>query len=428
MESFASKISRRKFLYTVGATALGTTILHGCANSSNSYQGSDKIRIGFLGQTDAAALIIAEVKGLFKKHGVNNVELVKQPSWGVTRDNLQLGSAGGGLDGAMILTPMAYQMSLGTATVNARKIPMYLMARLNTGGQGFSLSNEFKTLGAKLDTSALKEKALAAKSQGKHLRFGMTFKGGTSDLMLRYWLAAGGIDPVNDVGIITVPGPQLVSNMGIKNIDGFCVGDPHHVRLINRKYGYTAAITNEFWQDHPEKALTFHAGWVDKNPQAAKGILKAVMEAQQWCEKLENRAEMSEIISKPDWARVPVKEIVGRLEGQIDYGDDRPSVTDKNNIMRFWKNGASFPYKSHDMWFLIENQRWGMLDKDINLKKTVDEVNRSDLWREAAKELGVTAAEIPQTDSRGVETFFDGVKFDPENPSQYLNSLKIKTI
>jgi nitrate/nitrite transport system substrate-binding protein len=428
MDSFASRFSRRKFLFSAGAAALGTVVLHGCTDSPKDYTASDKIRIGFLGQTDAAALIVAQVKGLFAKHGVPNVTLVKQPSWGVTRDNLQLGSAGGGLDGAMILTPMAYQMSMGTATVNQRKIPMYLMARLNTGGQGFSVSNDYKNLDAKIDTSVLREKVQAAKAKGNHLRFGMTFRGGTSDLMLRYWLAAGGINPINDVGIITVPGPQLVSNVGIKNIDGFCVGDPHHVRLINRKYGYTAATTNEFWQDHPEKALTFHAQWVDKNPKAAKGILKAVMEAQQWCDKAENRPEMAQIISEPDWAKVPVKDILGRLQGKIDYGDGRPVVENSPNIMRYWSNNASYPYKSHDMWFLVENQRWGMLNPNIDVKKTLDGVNRSDLWREAAKELGVPAAEIPQGDSRGVETFFDGVKFDPENPSGYLNSLKIKTI
>ncbi|PSB05076.1 CmpA/NrtA family ABC transporter substrate-binding protein [Merismopedia glauca] len=428
MNHFASKFSRRQFLLSSGAAALGTIVLHGCTDSPNQYDASDTIKIGFLGQTDAAPLIIAQVKGLFAKHGVPNVTLVKQPSWGVTRDNLQLGSKGGGIDGAMVLSPMPYQMALGTATVNRQRIPMYLLARLNTGGQGFSISNEYKGLGTKLDTSVLREKVQAAKSKGNHLRFAMTFKGGTSDLMLRYWLAAGGIDPVQDVGIITVPGPQLVSNMRVKNIDGFCVGDPFHVRLINQELGYTAATTNEFWSDHPEKALAFHGKWVDKNPQAAKGILKGLIEAQQWCDRLVNRTEMAQILSEPDWAKVPVEDISDRLQGRIIYGDDRPVAENSQNIMHYWENNASFPYKSHDLWFLTENQRWGMMDSNIDVKTAINNVNRADLWREAAKEMNIPVAQIPPTDSRGVETFFDGVKFDPENTNAYLNSLKIKAI
>lgn len=256
----------------------------------------------------------------------------------------------------------------------------------------------------------------------------MTFRGGTSDLMLRYWLAAGGIDPIKDVAILVVPGAQLVSNVKVRNLDGFSVGDPWHVRLINQKLGYTASTSNEFWQDHPEKALTFRADWVDKHPKAVKAIVKAVLEAQRWCDKPENRDELCQIISGPEWAKVPVKDIVDRMEGRINYGNDRPIVQNSPNIMRYWKNNASYPYKSHDLWFLTENIRWGMLPQDLDTKKVIDAVNREDIWREAAKEIGVPTVQIPQTSSRGVETFFDGVKFDPKNSTGYLKNLKIKQV
>lgn len=443
MTQLPNRFSRREFLLTAGATALGSVFLKGCTTNSNASNQVQPIspayatetgletttaRIGFVGQTDAAPLVIAKEKGFFAKYGMTDVKLVKQQSWGVTRDNLQLGSKGGGVDGAMVLTPMPYQMALGTATVNNKKIPMYLVARMNTGGQGISVSNAYKDLNVGLDTSVLKSRADQAIAANTPLRFAMTFRGGTSDLMLRYWLAAGGIDPIKDVAILVVPGAQLVANVKVRNIDGFCVGDPWHVRLINQKLGYTATTTNEFWQDHPEKALTFRADWVDKNPQAAKAITKAVLSAQQWCDKPENRDELCQIISGPEWAKVPVKDIIDRMEGRINYGNGRQIAKNSPNIMRYWKNNASYPYKSHDLWFLTENIRWGMLPQDLDTKKVIDAVNREDIWREAAKEIGVGTDKLPQTSSRGVETFFDGVKFDPKNPTQYLNSLKIKQI
>ena len=443
MTQLQNRFSRREFILTAGATALGSVFLKGCTtnpNTSNQVQPispanatetgleTTTARIGFVGQTDAAPLVIAQVKSFFAKYGLPDIKLVKQPSWGVTRDNLQLGSKGGGLDGALVLTPMAYQLSMGTATVNNKKIPMYLVARMNTGGQGFSVSNAYKDLNVGLDTSMLKPIADQAIAAGSPLRFGMTFRGGTSDLMLRYWLAAGGINPIKDVAILVVPGPQLVANVRTRDLDGFCVGDPWHVRLINQKLGYTAATTNEFWQNHPEKALSLRADWVDKHPQTTKAILKAVMEAQQWCDKMGNRAEMAEILSQPDWAKVPVKDIKDRLEGKLNYGNNRPALETRSNIMRYWENNASYPYKSHDLWFLTENMRWGLLPQDLDTKQVIDRVNREDLWREAASEMKLPDTEIPKSTSRGVETFFDGVKFDPENPTGYLNSLKIKQI
>jgi nitrate/nitrite transport system substrate-binding protein len=441
MEHLVNQLSRRKFILTAGATAMGGLLLKGCS-TGNSGSGSTaiktanvnagggneitKARIGFIGQTDAAPLVIAKVREFFAKHGMPDVELVKQPSWGVTRDNLQIGSAGGGLDGAMVLSPMPYHMSMGTITVNNKKLPMYVVARLNTGGQGISVGNRYQDANVALDSSKIKERVDRERAAGNYLRFAHTFKGGNSDLMLRYWLAAGGIDPNQDVISLVVPGSQLVPNIRVNNIDGFCVGDPWHVRLINQKLGYTALVTNEFWQDHPEKALTFRSDWVDRHPNATKSIVMALMEAQQWCDKQENRLEMAKVISDAEWAKVPVKDVKDRLTGTINYGNNRPIAENSPNIMRYWENHASYPYKSHDLWFLTENMRWGQISTNTDAKQIIDRVNREDIWRAAAKELNLAAAQIPASTSRGVETFFDGVKFDPSNPTAYLNSLKIK--
>ncbi|MCU0534435.1 MAG: ABC transporter substrate-binding protein [Hydrococcus sp. Prado102] len=444
-----SNLSRRKFILTAGATAASTVIIHGCSSGNTSQTTTPSpaantsptaspvaasgdgpevttAKLGFIALTDSAPLIIAKEKGLFDKYGMTGVEVVKQASWPVTRDNIELGSGGGGIDGAHILTPMPYFLTMGLITKTKQPLPMYILARLNTNGQAISVSNTYKDLNVGLDNKAFKEALNKEKAAGKQeLKMAITFPGGTHDLWMRYWLAAGGIDPTNDVSVIPVPPPQMVANMKVGNMEAFCVGEPWNAQLVNQKQGYTALVTGELWKDHPEKALTMRKDWVDKNPKAAKAILMAVMEAQQWCDKPENIEEMCQIVSQDKWFKVPAADIIGRSKGEIDYGTGR---VEKNfpYAMKFWADFASYPFKSHDLWFLTENIRWGYIPPDTDTKKLVDEVNREDLWREAAKELKIADAEIPKSSSRGVETFFDGVKFDPEKPEEYLKNLKIK--
>jgi len=444
-----TKFSRRQFIITAGAATTGSLLAHGCStgpsntSASNNSTTSNTVpaaninpadapevttaKLGFIALTDAAPLIIAKEKGFFDKYGMTDVTVAKQASWAVTRDNLVLGSGGGGIDGAHILTPMPYLISLGTIT-KGNKVPMYILARLNTNGQGISLSNTYKDLNIGLDSSPLKEAFAKSKSSGKELKAAVTFPGGTHDLWMRYWLAAGGINPNQDISTIVVPPAQMVQNVKVGNMETFCVGEPWPAQTVSQGIGYTALTTGELWKDHPEKALAMRADWVDKNPKAAKAILMAVQEAQQWSAKTENKEELAEIVAKREWLKVPVKDIVGRFQGKYDYGTGRVEDYSNSLLMKFWRDNSSYPYKSHDTWFMTENIRWGYIPADTDVKKLVDAVNREDLWREAAKTLKVPDSEIPKSPSRGVETFFDGVKFDPEDPTAYLKSLKIKKV
>jgi nitrate/nitrite transport system substrate-binding protein len=384
-------------------------------------------KLGFIALTDAAPLIIAKEKGLFAKYGMTGVEVLKQASWPVTRDNLELGSGGGGIDGAHILSPMPYFMTLGTITKTKQPVPMYILARLNTQGQAISLANTYKDAKVQLKSDPLKEAFAKAKSGGKEIKAAITFPGGNHDLWTRYWLASGGIDPTQDVSVIPVPPPQMVANMKVGSMEMFCVGEPWNAQLVNQKLGYSALVTGQLWKNHPEKAFTVRKDWADKNPKAALALLKAVLEAQRWCDDPANKEEMVKIISDRQYLKVPPEDILGRLQGKVDFGDGR-TLDDPDLAMKFWRDNASYPYKSHDLWFLTEDIRWGFLPASTDTKKIIDEVNREDLWKAAAQAIGVPAAEIPTSTSRGVETFFDGVKFDPENPKAYLDSLKIKAI
>ncbi|MFM7423771.1 MAG: bicarbonate-binding protein, partial [Elainella sp.] len=158
---------------------------------------------------------------------------------------------------------------------------------------------------------------------------------------------------------------------------------------------------------------------------------KGVMEAQQWCDKPENRPELAKILSGRKFFSLDETILTSPLKGSYKMGDGQTAVDDVMKGPLFWKDtkgSVSYPYKSHELWFLTENIRWGMLPPDTDTKGLIDRVNREDLWREAAKELGVADADIPKETSRGVETFFDGVKFDPADPTAYLKSLKVKKV
>ncbi|MBM5803466.1 MAG: ABC transporter substrate-binding protein [Cyanobacteria bacterium K_DeepCast_35m_m2_155] len=432
-----SNLSRRKFLFTAVGSAAGALWLAACGGSNkpaskSTATGEDAPEVtaatlGFIALTDAAPLIIAKEKGFFAKHGMPDVKVVKQTSWAVTRDNLELGSARGGIDGAHILSPMPLLLTAGTITKTKQPLPMYTLARLNLQGQGLSVSKEF--LGDKLtiDNKAGLTKAVQrASGKGKKFKAAVTFPGGTHDLWMRYWLAANGIDPNKDADLVVVPPPQMVANMQTGTMDTFCVGEPWNQRLVNKKLGYTAAVTGELWKFHPEKAFSMRADWVDQNPKAAKALLMAVQEAQIWCEDPANLNELCEITSKDKYFKASVADIKPRLAGDIDYGDGRV-VKNSPLKMRFWSENASFPYKSHDAWFVTEDIRWGYLPANTDIDALVNKVNRADLWKEAATAIGMAKA-IPASDSRGKETFFDGVVFDPENPKAYLDSLKIKAL
>ncbi|TGG95450.1 nitrate ABC transporter substrate-binding protein [Natronospirillum operosum] len=422
-------ITRRDVVKGLSAAAAGTAIgglLPGLGSlsmaSTNGSPETTTARLGFIALTDAAPLFVALEKGFFAAHGMPDVEVLKQSSWGATRDNLVLGSRRGGIDGGHILTPMPYLMSSGAMS---DQVDVSIIARLNLAGQCISVGNEYLDLEVGTDTSQFAEALAAKRAGGDEVRAAMTFPGGTHDLWIRYWMAAGGINPNSDIATIVVPPAQMVANMRVGSMDTFCVCEPWNHQLINQGIGYTANTTGELWHNHPEKALCLRNDYIEANPNATRAILMAVMEAQIYCEQPENKEEVAQICSRRRWIHAPYADIIDRMQGNFDYGTGRV-VENHPDQMRYWNDHASYPFRSHDLWFLIENQRWGYLPQDFDNQALIDRVNREDIWREAAAELGVASADIPDSTSRGIETFFDGKVFDPEDPQAYLDSLEIK--
>jgi nitrate/nitrite transport system substrate-binding protein len=238
----------------------------------------------------------------------------------------------------------------------------------------------------------------------------------------RYWLASGGIHPDRDVALVTIPPPQMLANMKVGKIDGFCVSEPWGARAIIDGIGFTAISTQQMWRDHPEKVLAFTEEFAAKNPKTVKSIMRALLEAGRWCDKPDNRPRLAEVVAQPQYVNVPKEMILPRLLGEYDYGDGRKERDPY--AMTFFERQANFPLKSHGVWFLSQFRRWGMLKEPPDYKTVVDRVHRPDLFREVAKELAV---ETPREDMKK-ETLWDGITFDPAEPERYAKSFAIHSM
>ena len=386
-----------------------------------------KAVLGFIALTDSAPLIVAREKGFYAKHGMPDVEVVKQASWGTTRDNLVLGSAGSGIDGAHILTPMPYLISTGKVTQNNVPTPMYILARLNLDSQCISVGSEYDALKLGLDSRPFKAAIEKKKAAGNSAKAAMTFPGGTHDLWIRYWLAAGGIDPDKDIETIVVPPPQMVANMKVGTMDCFCVGEPWNEQLKNQKIGYTAITTGELWNKHPEKSFAMRADWVDKNPEgdrcAAHGRAGSGHVGRQGREPPGSGRNHGEALMD----ELPGHRCAGAAQGQVRLRQrqgrrQQPAhheVLARPRIVSISKPRAVVPHGECQMGQVHGQGR--LQDADLEGQP------RGSVARGGEGTEGAGGAD-PATTSRGVEKFFDGKVFDPANPGAYLASLAIKRV
>jgi nitrate/nitrite transport system substrate-binding protein len=375
-----------------------------------------QLRLGIIALTDCSSIVIAYEKGFFQEQGLD-VTISKEASWAVIRDKLQLGEN----QATHMLYGMPYASSMGLFGAPVK--PMIIPWVLNYNGQGITLNNEFKEKGIRTPGD-LRKLLDAEKATDKPPRtFAMTFPPGTHAMWMRYWLGAGGIDPDKDVSLITIPPPQMVANMKVGKMDGFCVGEPWNARAIADGIGFTVTTTQALWLNHPEKVCAFTAEFAEKNPKTVKAVLKALHQSSVFIDKLENRPEVADIVSRPAYINCPKEIILGRMLGKYDLGDGSGEHEDKD-YMRFFERGVNFPWKSHGVWWLTQFRRWGMVKGTPDYTRIVNQVHRPDIYREVAKEIGL---EAPAEDFKA-EKLFDGVAFDPTKPEEYAKAFAVKNV
>jgi nitrate/nitrite transport system substrate-binding protein len=225
-----------------------------------------------------------------------------------------------------------------------------------------------------------------------------------------------------DVNLVTIPPPQMVSNMRVGKMDGFCVGEPWNARAIDDGIGYTAITTQDMWKDHPEKVCAFTAEFAEKNPKTVKAVLKGLHDASVWLDDLKNRSEQCDIVSQPSYINCPKEIILGRLLGDYDYGDGR-KIQDEY-YMHFSKRNCNFPQPKYGKWWLTQFRRWGMTEGAPDYS-VVDQVCRPDLYTEAMAEIGVT----DRTLDNSPEKLFDGTTFDPAGDLEaYAKSFAVNSL
>ena len=407
-----TSLNRRTVLQaaTVGATGVSPAL-----RALVHAQGSDapekkEVKIGFIPLTDCASVVMASVMGFDKKHGVTIIP-TKEASWAGVRDKL----VNGELDFAHVLYGLVYGVHLGLA---GPKKDMAVLMTLNHNGQAITLSKKLADKGA-VNGAGLARLMAAEK---REYTFAQTFPTGTHAMWLYYWLAANGIDPMKDAEVITVPPPQMVANMRVGNMDGFCVGEPWNHRAIMDGIGFTATTTQDIWKDHPEKVLGTTSEFVQKYPNTARAVTAAILEASRWIdESLANKTRMAETIAGKAYVNTGVDAINQRILGR--YQDGLGKTWDDPNHMKFYNDGAvNFPYLSDGMWFLTQHKRWGLLKAHPDYLGVAKAINRMDVYRQAAT---ATKTPLPKSDMRS-HKLVDGVVWDGKDPARYADGFKLK--
>ncbi|MDP3441205.1 MAG: CmpA/NrtA family ABC transporter substrate-binding protein [Azonexus sp.] len=369
-----------------------------------------EVRVGFMPLTDCASLVMAALNGFDKKHGIKII-LSKEPSWASVRDKL----VSGGLDAAHALYGLIYGVQLG---IGGPKKDMAVLMSINQNGQGITLSHQLRTAGV-TDGASL---AQLVANKARVYTFAQTFPTGTHAMWLYYWLASYGINPLRDVRIITVPPAQMVANMRMGNIDGCCVGEPWNNRAILDHIGFSVATSQEIWPDHPEKVVGTTAAWADRYPNTARALVAAVLEASRWIDaSLANKQKAAETIAQAAYVNTDTEVIVARMLGR--YQDGLGKSWDDRKHMKFFADGAvNFPYLSDAMWFMTQHKRWGLLEDDPDYLAVAKSVNRIDIYRQAAEQLGIGLPTSAMRSSR----LLDGVLWDGSDPQGYAASFAVQ--
>jgi nitrate/nitrite transport system substrate-binding protein len=440
----------RKILRTAVGLALISSLAScgGAPEASKAVAAGDlekaAVKIGFIKLTDIAPLVVAKEKGFFAEEGLT-VTLEPQANWKVLID----GVAGGQLDAAHMLAghPIASAVGIGA------KVKIVAPLSLDMNGKGITLSNRVYDIvaptlpkGTPVSATALKPVVAKFKSEGKPFKMGMVFPVSGHNYVLRYWLAAGGLNPGfylpgdaagttgADVQLSVTPPPQMPSTLEAGTIEGYSVGEPWNQAAVAKKIGVPVIVDPDIAGFNADKVFGMTEAFATANPKTTKALLKAIIRAQMWLDEEggKNRPEAVKLLAMPQYVGADEKVLLASMTGKFTFGAGDTRATPDFNL--FFGQNASYPYYSDAIWVLTQMRRWGQVAEDKPDSWYLDTAKaayRPDLYTEAAKSL-VADGKAPANafpDSDGYRTYskaaIDGIPFDPRKPSAYVASFSI---
>lgn len=397
---------------------------------------SHRVTAGFLPLLDSALLVAAYEKGFARAEGIDLV-LVRENSWASIRDRLAVGH----FDAAHMLAPMPIAFNLGLAPLAA---PTIAPMAMGLGGNAVTVSQDLWRAMARegargdfdpISTGAALRAVMSAGTAGRRLRFAVVHPHSGHNYELRYWMAASGIGPDTDVDIVIVPPPLMADALEAGRIDGYCVGEPWNTAAAAKGVGRIVTTKAAIWRSSPEKVLGVSAAWALREPETLGGLLRALYRAAEWCGRAENHEELAGLLAMPGYVACPADWLKPALSGQIATGDGQ--VVTAADFFMPHARAATFPWKSHALWFYSQMVRWGQVAPDAAGEAAARETYRPDLYRDALRPLGVA---LPGANAKvegalkastpvgsagasltlGPDGFFDGMVFDPERLGDYL--------
>lgn len=386
-----------------------------------------RIRLGMLPLADAAPLIVARSRGFFAKHGLE-VELSVERAWAALRDKV----AAGVLDGGQMLAPMPIAATLGLDGV---AVPMVTAMVMSLNGNSITVSRQLHARMSQHLTTAGDAGACAqalarviAEQREKGERrpvFAHVFPFSAHHYELRMWLSSADIDPDNDVQLCVVPPSQMVAELESGRIDGYCVGEPWNEVALQRGVGVAVATKHEIWNNSPEKVLGVTREWAHQNPNTHRAMVAAMIEAARWLDEPEHRNEAAALMVRENVLDAPAASI-------------EASLRMRTGGIVFHRGAATYPWRSHAVWFILQMLRWKQCWMAPNFADIASDVYRCETYREAAALIGepcpradyksegarLSGSSTPSTDGGsimlGSDAMLDGSIFDAADPLGWL--------
>jgi len=452
--------TRRSFLKGLGAMAGGVALSSCATNTNRAPQGlsatalaveqvvksstleKPNITVGYVPVNDCAPFAVAWEKGFFRKYGLN-VTLSREASWGTSRDGIIFGR----LDASPVVCGAVTNARTGAE--GARHAPLCAAMTIHRHGNALTMNRAMWESGLR----PWREYNGNLEEFGRDFRryfdnippeqrvWAVVLSSAIYEYFVRYLSAAAGVDPLAEFRIVIIPPPQMVVNMRINAMQAYMVAEPWNTRAItgNEGIGFTFAQGKEIWLGHPDRLLAVMESFIKENPKTYRSLVKAMIEACQYCSNPYNREEVAKIITNKSFTGASLKLTRAAIVGEYNYGgfDGKKRIVSSpldttiffdlpSNVARVPNDHSTFLWQSESIWLMTQAARWGQTPEiPRNTEAVAHKAWRTDLYREIASEMGIAC---PKEDYKiePAEVFIDNKAFDPSDPVGYLKSFEIR--